>query len=120
MKGEFSLSLSLSLQTALFFSLSREMLNASAVVPRAFACSKYARARVTREEALLEEKRKDGRERLKNFYLVRTGTFYEFCENKVSSKKEWGSSKTFFDLKCQSRNRWDNTSRIFPFLLDWD
>ena len=66
-----SLSLSLSLQTALFFSLSREMLNASAVVPRAFACSKYVRARVTREEALLEEKRKDGRQRWKNFYLCR-------------------------------------------------
>jgi hypothetical protein len=47
------------------------MLNASAVVPRAFACSKYVRARVTREEALLEEKRKDGRERWKNFYLCR-------------------------------------------------
>ena len=76
MKGEFSLSLSLSLQTALFFSLSREMLNASAVVPRAFACSKYVRARVTREEALLEEKRKDGRERWKNFYLLLC-TFYE-------------------------------------------
>ena len=78
MKGEFSLSLSLSLQTALFFSLSREMLNASAVVPRAFACSKYVRARVTREEALLEEKRKDGRERWKNFYLLLVlCTFYE-------------------------------------------
>ena len=73
-----SLSLSLSLQTALFFSLSREMLNASAVVPRAFACSKYVRARVTREEALLEEKRKDGRERWKNFYLLLVlCTFYE-------------------------------------------
>jgi len=47
------------------------MLNASAVVPRAFAFSKYVRARVTREEALLEEKRKDGRENEKNFYLVR-------------------------------------------------
>ena len=78
MKGEFSLSLSLSLQTALFFSLSREMPNASAVVPRAFACSKYVRARVTREEALLEEKRKDGRERWKNFYLLLVlCTFYE-------------------------------------------
>ena len=63
------LSLSLS-SNCPFFSLSREMLNASAVVLRAFACSKYVRARVTREEALLEEKRKDGRERWKNFYLV--------------------------------------------------
>ena len=54
------------------------MLNASAVVPRAFACSKYVRARVTREEALLEEKRKDGRERWKNFYLLLVlCTFYE-------------------------------------------
>ena len=54
------------------------MPNASAVVPRAFACSKYARARVTREEALLEEKRKDGRERWKNFYLLLVlCTFYE-------------------------------------------
>jgi hypothetical protein len=54
------------------------MLNASAVVPRAFACSKYVRARVTREEALLEEKRKDGRERWKNFYLLLLlCTFYE-------------------------------------------
>ena len=80
-----SLSLSLSLQTALFFSLSREMLNASAVVPRAFACSKYVRARVTREEALLEEKRKDGRERWKNFYLLLVlCTFYEgVCRFKV-------------------------------------
>ena len=94
MKGEFSLSLSLSLQTALFFSLSREMLNASAVVPRAFACSKYVRARVTREEALLEEKRKDGRERWKNFYLLLVlCTFYEGRPNKVSR-----SSKKIFDL----------------------
>ena len=54
------------------------MPNASAVVPRAFACSKYVRARVTREEALLEEKRKDGRERWKNFYLLLVlCTFYE-------------------------------------------
>ena len=67
------------------------MLNASAVVPRAFACSMYVRARVTREEALLEEKRKDGRERWKNFYLV----LYVLCgtANKVSR-----SSKKFFDL----------------------
>jgi len=96
-KGDFSLSLSLSLQTALFFSLSREMLNASAVVPRAFACSKYVRARVTREEALLEEKRKDGRERWKNFYLLLVlCTFYEGRQIKfqVSSR----SSKTSFDL----------------------
>jgi len=64
------------------------MLNASAVVPRAFACSKYVRARVTREEALLEEKRKDGRERWKNFYLLLC-TFYEGRRR---------SSKKIFDL----------------------
>ena len=82
MKGEFSLSLSL-FKLPFFFSLSREMLNASAVVPRAFACSKYVRARVTREEALLEEKRKDGRERWKNFYLLLVlCTFYEGREVK--------------------------------------
>ena len=70
------------------------MLNASAVVPRAFACSKYVRARVTREEALLEEKRKDGRERWKNFYLLLVlCTFYEGWPNKVSR-----SSKKIFDL----------------------
>ena len=43
-----------------------------------------------------------------------------FVKIKFQAKKRGGSSKTFFDLKCQSRNRWDNTSRIFPFLLDWD
>ena len=98
MKGEFSLSLSL--QTALFFSLSREMLNASAVVPRAFAFSKYVRARVTREEALLEEKRKDGRE-VKNFYLVLV-LYVLFKREKIkvqAKKRGQGSSKIFFDLK---------------------
>ena len=55
------------------------MLNASAVVPRAFAFSKYVRACVTREEALLEEKRKDGRERVKNFYLAR-GTDWDYIK----------------------------------------
>ena len=69
------------------------MLNASAVVPRAFACSKYVRARVTREEALLEEKRKDGRERWKNFYLLLVlCTFYE------GRQKSSRSSKKIFDL----------------------
>ena len=70
------------------------MLNASAVVPRAFACSKYVRARVTREEALLEEKRKDGRERWKNFYLLLVlCTFYEGRQIKFQE-----SSKKIFDL----------------------
>ena len=68
------------------------MLNASAVVPRAFACSKYVRARVTREEALLEEKRKDGRERLKNFYLC---MFYEGRQIKFQAR----SSKKIFEFK---------------------
>lgn len=64
------------------------MLNASAVVPRAFACSKYVRARVTREEALLEEKRKDGREREE--FLSRTSERPfegERRENKISRKR---------------------------------
>ena len=76
------------------------MLNASAVVPRAFACSKYVRARVTREEALLEEKRKDGRE-VKNFYLVLV-LYVLFKREKIkvqAKKRGQGSSNFFFDLK---------------------
>ena len=88
------------------------MLNASAVVPRAFACSKYVRARVTREEALLEEKRKDGRGRMKNFYLARAPFFLLWEKIKLrikfQSKKKQGSGKIivadkkFFDLKSPS------------------
>ena len=83
------------------------MLNASAVVPRAFACSKYVRARVTREEALLEEKRKDGRERWKNFYLLLVlCTFYEGRRGQV--KKFLISTRistSFFSNVVL--NRWD-------------
>ena len=72
------------------------MLNASAVVPRAFAFSKYVRARVTREEALLEEKRKDGREREE--FLSRTSERPfegERRENKIS-RKRGGQAKYCF------------------------
>jgi hypothetical protein len=76
------------------------MPNASAVVPRAFACSKYVRARVTREEALLEEKRKDGRESWKNFYLLLVlCTFYE---GRLQGIKLQGQVKKFLILNVPS------------------
>jgi hypothetical protein len=59
------------------------------------------RARVTREEALLEEKRKDGRERWKNFYLLLV-LYVLFKREKIkvqAKKRGQGSSKFFFDLK---------------------